>query len=170
VDEAIKLGWRPPGTADFEWKRKAKAKGWVPPDGRQSSSIGVECNPNDRGFRQTKTVQTQYIERSESTDSEVARIVKAQKSEPESSEFDFEEPRCIFDREFQASPPRRFNAIPNITLFSAEPVDVASGPSSSGIEDIHAQIETLKRLTTQTLHSFRLNKSDDYNSESSSDL
>jgi hypothetical protein len=170
VDEAINLGWRPPGTADFEWKKKAKAKGWVPPDGCRSSSIGVECDPNDRGFRQAKTVQTQCIETNESTDSEVVRIVNAQKSVSESSEFDFEQPHCVFEREFQASLPRRFNPIPNITLFSAEPVDVASGrsSSSSGIEDIHAHIEELKRLTAQTLNSFRLNKSGDYNSDSSS--
>jgi hypothetical protein len=172
VDEAIKLGWRPPGTADFEWKRRAKAKGWVPPpDGCPSSSIGVGCDPNEWRFRQSKTVQTQHVEKSESADSEVVRIVNAQKSVSESSEFDFEEPRCVFERQFQVSPPRTFNAVPNITLFSAEPVDGSSrrSSSSSGIEDIHAHIEELKRLTTQTLNSFRLNKSDDYNYESSSE-
>lgn len=62
VDEAISLGWKPPGSSESDWKAKARSKGWKPPNEALMSDIGVYCDPNGnnmREFRSNSTVQTE---------------------------------------------------------------------------------------------------------------
>jgi hypothetical protein len=60
VDEAIHLGWRPPGVPDIEWRQKARSRGWSPAHEFGVSSIGVECDPNQPGIRDSRPIQTEY--------------------------------------------------------------------------------------------------------------
>ena len=62
VDEAISLGWKPPGTVEVDWKSKARSKGWKPPNEALTSDIGVYCDPNGNNmkeFRSTSNTQTE---------------------------------------------------------------------------------------------------------------
>lgn len=62
VDEAISLGWKPPGTIEVDWKSKARSKGWKPPNEAITSDIGVYCDPNGNNmkeFRSCSNTQTE---------------------------------------------------------------------------------------------------------------
>jgi hypothetical protein len=56
VTEAIKLGWKPPGTTDYEWRGKARVHGWTPPNEPGGLSIGAEGSANERGVRMVKWI------------------------------------------------------------------------------------------------------------------
>ncbi|OHS97395.1 hypothetical protein TRFO_36370 [Tritrichomonas foetus] len=56
VDEAIKLGWKPPGSNDSkDWEAKARAKGWKPPNEAITSDFGVFCNINNNSISTNRT-------------------------------------------------------------------------------------------------------------------
>ena len=64
VDEAIQLGWKPPGSVDTEWEKKARAKGWKPPHEFKTSDFGVTCDLNDnslQNYRKSASIQTENI-------------------------------------------------------------------------------------------------------------
>ena len=55
IQQALMLGWKPPGSVTGDWKEKAISKGWKPPT--IMSSIGVQFNYHD--FLQFKATGTQ---------------------------------------------------------------------------------------------------------------
>jgi hypothetical protein len=195
VDEAIKLGWKPPGAAsDLDWKAKARSKGWIPPNQQILSSIGIECNPNDRGLRQTITIQTEEIDSigpplsqepivrneddADGSELELVRLLnpkrkKEKKPEPaidrasSSSSFEFDHPRCVFETVTAPNRQTVLATVPCLTLFSKEPTVVDENGSSSSEDepDLHAQIQELKNLTADHLASFQLSASEDGQSD-----
>ena len=59
ADLAVRSGFKPPNYSDFDWKSKAKKKGWRPPEDKIFSSIGINCTFEDLEIYKEINIQTE---------------------------------------------------------------------------------------------------------------
>lgn len=161
VNEAMRLGWKPPGSTDFDWKGKARQKGWKPPHDQIYSSTGVTCDPNARGLRRVADIQTDPEKPPQFSEKELLRMLhEKRKSKKKSLKI---EPSIVFETPFETP---RLEVKPCLTLISEAPMQTAvldEDVSSSEQQDIHGEIQDLLNVTSRNLKSFRI--SSDENSE-----
>lgn len=190
VEEAMKLGWKPPGTVDKDWKVKARQKGWIPPNEQIMSSIGIICDPNERGLRAMTDVQTDPVkivdpheeeeeEKEQNfshndTSDDIIRLLNPKKklhndpsisSSTSSLEYS---PVCVVDIQ---KPKRVLDLVPCLSLFEVEPIKIDTS-SDSDSENLFKSIYNIsvENPMKKTLKLLPLSDSSSSSEEDSDDL
>lgn len=171
VDEALQLGWKPPGSTDFDWKAKAREKGWIPPSKQARSSIGIHCNPNAGGLRQTANSQTEAVQPAPDIDNDEAELIsllnpKKNKKQKKRKQvrLSLGMPSCLFD-EPAKKPKPVLTRVPCLTLVSEAPLARSRIEddllSSSEQQELHTEIQEMLNVTHQSLANFKLSSEED---------